>query len=103
MERYQVELEDCPHDQTAVVKALRIVGKVSLSDATNIYLHASKSKRTVLVAGIERHVAEHIAKVFAEAGLVAVVKVSSVPSPMICRPQANTIYKWNKLRTLVSG
>lgn len=103
MERYQVELTDFPGEQIAFVKALRIVGNVSLADANEIYVHASNAKRTVLVAGIEKHVADHIAAAFTKAHIRAVVKIPSIASPMICRPQANTSYIRNGLRSVVSA
>ncbi len=103
MERYQVELEGFPGNQSAFVKALRTIGKVSLSDANKTYVHASNFKRTVLVTGIEKGVAEHVAATFAEARVDVVVKESSVSTPMICRPQANSIYRWSDQRALVDA
>lgn len=103
MERYQVELTGFPGNQTAFVRALRTVGKMTLSDANNAYVHASNFKRTVLAAGIEKRTADHIAATFADAHIDVVVKPSSITTPMICRPQANSAYKWSDLRTLIDA
>ena len=64
MERYQVELEGFPGEQ--IVKAMRIVENICPVNPNEIYVHASNAKRTVLVAGIEKHVADHIAAAFTE-------------------------------------
>lgn len=101
MDRYQVELADFPGDRIVFVKALRIVGKVSLLDATHIYVHASNAKGTVLAAGIDKQVADHIAATFIDVGMKVLVKPSSIKTPMICRPQANSAYQWGALRSLV--
>lgn len=101
VERYQVELKDFPGDQKIFVRVFRIVGRISLSDAVKVYVQASNSTRTVLTAGIEKHVADHIAQSFAEAHIDVVVKDSSISTPMICRPQANATYRWSSTRNVI--
>ena len=88
MERFQVELQDFPGEQIAFVKALRVVGKVSLSDAARIYVHARNAKGTVIVAGIDMDVARRIAMTFSDAHVRVQVRPSSITTPMICRPQS---------------
>lgn len=102
MDRYQVELTAFPGDETTFLKTLRIVGRVSLADAVTIHALASVVEGTVLVAGIDRPVADHIARAFVEAGIAVVVRPSSVTTPMICRPQANETYRWNAVRQVVA-
>ena len=101
MERHQVQTTDVPAQQTKFIAALRIVGQVSLADAVRIYEYAREGPGVVLVAGIEKHVADHIAAVFLEAGFQLDVRPSSIATPMICRPQANKSYRWNAARFVV--
>lgn len=93
MDRYQVQVQGVPDHEVPFIKAMRLVGEVSLADAVRIHAHARNSGGTVLVAGIERDVADHIAAVFAAAGIDVRVHPSTVASPMICRPQANVAYR----------
>ena len=101
MDRYQVGLAAFPGDETTFLKTLRIVGKISLADAVKVHAHASVVERTVLVAGIHRRVADHIAAAFADAGIPVVVESSSITTPMICRPEADEAYRWNAVRQVV--
>ncbi len=102
MERFQVRLKELPGNEIAFLKALRLVGGVSLSDAAKVYLHACRSKRTVLFAGVDEAVARHIAAAFDDFGTPTEVEPSSVRSPMICRPEANRPFVWGSARTRVA-
>ncbi len=98
MDRYQVALASLPGEQIAFIKTLRIIGKLSLADATRVHAYANACPRTVLVAGIDRDVADHIARHFAEAGIAVIVQASSLTTPMTCAPEANTAYRWRPWR-----
>lgn len=102
MDRYQVALNGFPGSEVAFVSAMRVVGKISLADASRVFRKASNAKRTVLVAGIDLSVAEHIAAVFTAAGIPVTVHPSSVTSPMICRPQAEVAYRITAARMVVA-
>ena len=102
MDRHQVELSTFSGDRTVFLKTLRLVGRISLADAVAVHAHACTAERTVLVAGVDRRVADHIAAAFAAAGIPVVVRPSSVASPMICRPQANEAYRWIAVRLVVA-
>lgn len=102
MDRYQVQVQGVPDNEVPFVKAMRVVGEVSLADAVRIHAHARNSGGTVLVAGIERTVADHIAAVFTAAGIAVSVHPSTVASPMICRPQANVAYRRSAWGTVVA-
>jgi hypothetical protein len=101
MDRFQVQVQGVPDDEIPFVKAMRIIGQVSLADAVGIHRHACNAGGTILVAGIERDVADHIASVFTAAGVAVSVHPSSVATPMICRPQANVVYRANAARMIV--
>lgn len=102
MDRYQVQMQGVPSDEIPFVRAMRIIGEVSLADAVKIHTHARNAGGTVLVAGIERHVADHVAAAFTAAGIAVSVHPSTVASPMICRPQANVAYRRSFLGAVVS-
>ena len=102
MDRFQIALDDFPGDEAAFLRTVRLVGKVSLADAVAIRIHARNAKGTVLVAGVDRRVADHIAAAFGAAGIAVTVQPSSVSSPMICRPQANVAYRWKAGRTIAT-
>ena len=93
MDRYQVELTSSPGEDVVFVKALRIVGKISLQDAVKVHALATESPGCVLVSGIERDVADHIADHFMQAGIAVIVTASSLTTPMICAPEANAIHQ----------
>jgi hypothetical protein len=102
MDRYQVQMQGVPNDEIPFVRAMRIIGRVSLTDAIKIHSHARNAGGTVLVAGIDRHVADHIAAAFTAAGIAVSVRPSTVTSPMICRPQANAPYRRSLMGAVVS-
>ncbi len=102
MERFQVELRTFPADDVRFIAALRIVGKITLADAIAIQRLACNAQHTVLVAGIDRDVAEHIAATFAAAGTEVDVQPCAVATPMVCRPQANVAYRRSALRGAVT-
>lgn len=87
MDRYQVQMQGVPEDEIPFVRAICIIGQVSLADAVRIHAHARNAGGTVLVAGIDRRVADHIAAAFTAAGIAVGVHPSTVTSPMICRPR----------------
>ena len=101
MERYQIELEGFPGEEVAFIKTMRLIGKISLADAAKVFTFASNSKHAVLVAGLDRRVAEYIAGEFSKVKIATAVKVSSIASPMICRPQADITYRFDALRNAV--
>ncbi len=101
MDRYQVTLIDPPGDQVAFLAAFRTIGKIALADAVKVYAEAMNARATVLVAGIDLTVADHIAATFAGHGMAVSVEPSALASPMVCRPQANIAYRPNAARVLV--
>ena len=82
--------------------AFRTIGKVSLADAIEVHAEAMARPGTVLVAGVDRLVAEHIAATFADRGIKALIQPSSMTVPMICKPRANVAYRLNAARVLMA-
>ncbi len=100
MKLYQVDIEEVPADPIEFVKALRVVGKMSLADASEVQKLLIGSGGGTVVAGVELGVAQHIAQVLAGAGARTSVVESSVRSPSSCNPAAATRFVWNKFRSL---
>lgn len=102
MDRFQVQVEGMPADEVAFVKAMRVVGDVSLADAVRVFAHARYHDGTVLVAGIQRAIADHVVEIFRAAGIADGIHPSTVASPMICRPQASVAYRRGVLGAIVA-
>ncbi len=100
MATYQVDVTSISKDRTPFIKALRTVGGISLKRASEIAIHLDRFRNSTLVAGVEKRTAEHIAKSLDASGAVAVVRESSVVTPMMLSPEANHRYEWSKLRTI---
>ena len=94
MNRFQVELVGIPGDEVAFVKAMRRTGRLTLTDALLIFDHARRGRVTVLVAGVERAIADEMRQCFADAGVRVVVETSALRTPMVCRPQADRALEW---------
>ena len=97
---YQVDVDRIPADAIEFAKALRVVGKMSLRDATAIHAYLAGAGGGTVVAGVELTVAEHIARELAAAGAAAVVVETSVRSPSRCSPVVATKYAWDRFRSI---
>jgi hypothetical protein len=102
MERFQVEVLTFPGDEIPFIKSVRTIGRISLAQASALHTHAKNAQHTVLVAGVERDVADHIAATLQAAGTDTVVKPSSIRTPMVCFPAVNTAYQWGGIRRMVA-
>jgi hypothetical protein len=94
MTRYQIRLRELPADRVALVRALRLVGNLSLKQADDLARHLERFRKSVLVAGIEESTANHIAAALREAGAEVAVEPSSVDTPMLCTPMVNARFSW---------
>ncbi len=84
-----------PNQTVPLLKSLRLVGRSELREAKERLDYLSTALPCVLVAGIDREVADHIVGMLEEAGAVARVEESSINSPVLLHPQANQRHKWN--------
>ncbi|MEO8911220.1 MAG: hypothetical protein ABI408_13485 [Gemmatimonadaceae bacterium] len=100
MATYQVDVTSPSNDRAPFIKALRTVGGISLKRVIEIATHLDRFRNSTLVAGVEKRTAEHIAKALNASGAVAVVRESTVSTPMILSPEADHRYEWSKLRTI---
>ena len=97
---YQVDVGRVPADGVEIVKALRLVGQMSLRQASDVHACLVESRGGTVVAGIELTVAEHIARELVTAGADAVVAESSVRSPSRCDPAVAVKFTWTRLRSI---
>ncbi len=82
------------------VRALRTVGAIGLKRAIDLAIHFDRFRRSVLVAGVELHVAEHLSAALREAGTEVELQECSISTPMLCTPEVNAKYVWGALRML---
>lgn len=97
---YQVEVARVPADGVEIVKALRLVGRMSLREASDVHAYLVEAQGGTVVAGVELTVAEHIARELVTAGAAAVVVESSVRSPSRCNPVVAKKFSWTRLRSI---
>lgn len=97
MPKFQVRVESLADKVVPLVKSLRLVADLGLRDAKELSDYLSTALPCLLVAGVERDVAEHVAELLKEAGASARVEESSIDDPMLLCPEANQRYRWSWL------
>lgn len=97
MTKYQVRVQSLPDKVVPLIKPLRLVADLGLKDAKELSDYLVASLPCLLVAGIDRDVAEHIGHLLQEAGAAVTVEESSLSEPMLLCPQANQRYHWHWL------
>ena len=97
MSKYQVKIVSTGINVVPLVKSLRLVADLGLGDAKHISDYLRSSTPCVLVAGVDREVADHAAGMLREAGADAVVEASPYDVPMLLCPEANQQYRWHWL------
>ncbi len=98
--KFQVIVISPPEDRMRFVRALRTVGAIGLKRAIDLAIHFDRFRRSVLVAGVELHVAEHLSAALREAGTEVELQECSISTPMLCTPEVNAKYVWGALRML---
>jgi len=100
MNKRQVRVLRPGADQTELVRALRLIGRLDLKRAHDLAVHLEQHADTVVIAGVDAKVADYVAELLLATGAEVRVQASSVDSPMICMPEANVIYEWGAMRTI---
>ena len=100
MSKHQICVNKVPVDRTNFIKTLRLAGRLELKQAIDLTLHLERYGHSILVAGIDLPVAEHIAGALREAGAEVEVQDSFVETPMLCVPQVNARYVWGAFRNI---
>ena len=94
MDTCEIRLLQLPADRIALIRALRLIGRLNLKQAHQLLVHLDRFPKSVLVAGIDKSVAEHQAAALRDAGAEVSVEPSSMPTPMMCTPMVNTKFGW---------
>jgi hypothetical protein len=97
MAKFQVRVISCGSNVVTIVKSLRLVADLGLGEAKALSDYLRNNTPCALVAGVDRDVADHVAKLLCEAGAEAVVDESSLEGPMLLCPEANQRYRWSWL------
>ena len=96
----QVCVNTIPADRTKFIKALRLAGRIELKQALDLTLHLERYRHSILVAGVDLSVAEHLAEALRETGAAVDVQTSSIQTPMLCVPRVNARYVWGAFRSM---
>lgn len=99
MSRHQIRVDDLPTDRNRMISAARLIGRLGLTEASDLVRHLEECGPSVVVAGIEQDVADHIAGVLREAGATVSIESSSIATPMLCAPAVNAKYTWGAFRS----
>jgi hypothetical protein len=97
MPKSQVKIVSPGTKVVSLVKTLRLVADLGLGDAKNLSDYLRGKVPCVLVAGVDREVADHAASLLREAGAEVAVEDSSIEVPMLLSPEANQRYQWTWL------
>ncbi len=100
--RYQVELIAIPGDETAFVKAMRLVGRLTLPEALDVFDGAQAGRVRVLVAGIGAAAADSAARILLAAGVAVCIERSPLHTPMVCRLRLDDVLAPRRPATLRS-
>jgi hypothetical protein len=95
MAKYQIRITSAAPNKVKLVKALRLVGKLSLRDAHMLMLYIKDQESCILIAGVEREIAEHVVGILGDCCLRVSIEPSSLEAPMILHPAAGIRYRWN--------
>ena len=98
MAKFQVTVTNIAREKVIpLIKSLRLIGDLGLKDAKELADFLGSTKPCILVAGIDREVADHVVGLLQEAGASAAVEESSLNVPLFLCPEANQRYRWSWL------
>ena len=100
MAKHQIRIMQMPSDRVQFTKALRLVGQLGLKQANDLANYMERFRDSVLIAGIEPSVADHLSEILLQAGAKVLVEECSIETPMLCCPAANTKFQWTAFRTI---
>jgi hypothetical protein len=100
MSKHQICVNKVPADRTTFIKTIRLAGRLELKQALDLTVHLERYRRSILVAGIDLPVAEHLAGALRDTGAEVDVQDCSIQTPMLCVPQVNVRYVWGAFRSI---
>jgi Ribosomal protein L7/L12 C-terminal domain len=84
MEKYQVKITAIPQASIPLLKALRSISpNLTLVDAKDLRNHLSSQLPFVLIAGIEKEVAEKAVNILQQVNTTAIIEVSNFQVQMV--------------------
>lgn len=95
MSKCQVRVTSTGTNGVPLLKTLRLVGSFGIRDAKDLSDFLRDSTPCLLVAGVDRDVADHICALLCEAGADVAIEESSIDVPMLLCPRANRRYRWS--------
>ncbi len=103
MTKFQVSVTSVSQEKfIPFLRSLRLSTGLGLKDAKNLAEFIVSANPCILVAGIDRDVADHMVSLLFEAGAIATVEESSLTVPLLLCPQANYRYRENWLGNRVA-
>jgi len=94
MLKFQVSVTSVSREKViSLIKSLRTIANLDLKDAKDIAEFIVSNTPCILVAGIDRDVADHVASLLLNEGATATVEESSLTVPLFLCPQANRRYQ----------
>lgn len=100
MQRYQVDISRNEMESVKVIKALRIIGGMSLKKATEVFAYISMHKTATVAAGLSKPVAERIVEQLVAQRITAQIGASSVSSPMLLETRVEKLFEWTRMKSL---
>jgi ribosomal protein L7/L12 len=99
MAKYQVTVTNVSQEKVILlIKSLQIIADLGLKDAKELAEFLTATIPCILVAGIDREVANHVLSLLQEAGATAAIEESNLVVPLLLCPQANRRHRWSWLR-----
>lgn len=93
--KYSVVVSQFPSKINAKkLRALRLLGGMSLQDSVNLFSFASSMASVVLAAGLDRDVADYYMDVLSSAGFQVTLNESTERHPMVLAPKLANRYRW---------
>lgn len=80
-----------------LVKTLRLVANLGLREAKGLSDYLQDHAPCVLIVGVSREVADHIAGLLRKSWAKVEVEESSINAPILLYPEADRRYRWNWL------
>jgi hypothetical protein len=97
MAKFQVRVVTRGSKVVPLVRSLRLVADLGLGEAKTLSDYLKVHTPCVLVAGVDREVADHVAELLRSAGGEASVEESTLEGPMLLCPEAAQRYSWSWL------
>ncbi len=100
MEKYQIKVSGKPSSKEQFIKQLRTFGKLSLKKCESIYLIFNRKGSFIIMAGIDKKMAEQVSETLLATGVQTEIMESSIDVPMIASPEITKLFEWQPFKIL---